>query len=67
MVRARKSPFQKYYDEIAKLKEELKKRDEKIEKLAENNEKIETLLSKLPEKTYFRTNKRKPRRTWSGS
>ena len=44
------TPLQKCYDEIAILKEELKKRDEQIEKLIENNtnlnKKVESLLYK---------------------
>ena len=46
------TPLQKCYDEIAILKEELKKRDEQIEKLIENNtnlnKKVESLLYKSP-------------------
>ena len=46
------TPLQKCYDEIAVLKEELKKRDEQIEKLIENNtnlnKKVESLLYMTP-------------------
>ena len=52
------TPLQKCYDEIAILKEELKKRDEQIEKLIENN----TNLNKKVESLLYKSSKGAPPR-----
>ena len=54
MVGERRSPFQKYYDQIKNLKEELKKRDKELEKrdkdiikLKKRDKEIEELQERL--------------------